>query len=863
MGPFILREDDGSSQPVYISNIESLERSICHPPCVCADCQNGWYTPEEQRNPAQSYRRRLTDIETERRVCASLAQMRDRLSALSKDLDVFADVILRRWEKRSRAKREELLKHAAPDLAEEQWLLPRYTYSRERMLIHERTERRRRQLLLPWLNVEVLKSNPSVLFALLLYRVAYAPHHWAAFDSAQLTLSWATGHFDIDFSDKCVVMHGPRYGTLVRWEKEAAHRADLLGFPRAILVLEAQAYLMDVLGSIVEHILDGVDRTLPPRNQKWKQLIANAAFRETGVVESWSRYTHQPFSPPPDLNSDYLLSLARTRREATGDHLRYLQCDIPYLRRYMKILFSTEIFKKSSDSQKAVLLASRIHSEIGSHQWWSWIEAECKHVDAMRRMYSDSICRGSPLPQRYDRALGALELLMVNQVIYRAKCLEELLPHVPGMQKHWSLKRGNNGKSPGVIGTLRRITPANTQESLTNDMLDWCLVQMLGQPDNQTMFDHSMLFAMLHEHLAKNPAERHRLDEVVYQVLSDLSTCHEMLMAVRLHRPQNTARTLTETETSEERPAWKWHRSRRGNAQHPGLLRDMGGDLITDLYLAKPPAGPKLVAAARIAQSRALQHSAVEKFWARMRDRIAADFRGSDFSAAEIERLLLVASAHLDSEYLEERKREDEAALPEAINQPDTPQPPASFPGGFESYSRPKSVVPPRSQLTKAGTESEKSLDPNSATLQTVPAHPLNQEAAQLATIQVSKQSLEVLLLMFPGKHNGDSVGGRHVQWDEFVHAMVDAGFTARNSGGSAVAFTSSTSENPSHRSGGGRIVFHKPHPVPKIDPILLRVMGKRMARWFGWRRGLFATSTAPTVDAAAAAAAATIAGSA
>jgi len=38
-----------------------------------------------------------------------------------------------------------------------------------------------------------------------------------------------------------------------------------------------------------------------------------------------------------------------------------------------------------------------------------------------------------------------------------------------------------------------------------------------------------------------------------------------------------------------------------------------------------------------------------------------------------------------------------------------------------------------------------------------------------------------------------------------------------------------------------GKIVFHKPHPVAKIDPIMFRVMGKRMNKWFGWTRDTFA----------------------
>ncbi|KAL3447880.1 hypothetical protein BJX65DRAFT_307557 [Aspergillus insuetus] len=184
-----------------------------------------------------------------------------------------------------------------------------------------------------------------------------------------------------------------------------------------MLVLEAQAYLLEVLCKIVESLLEGVDNTLASRAEKWKELTAKAGFRETGAVELCSSYTHQAFSPPPDFDCEYLISLARTRRDATGDHLRYLQCDVPYLRRHIRILFSTEIFKKASNVQKGLLLALQIRSEVRSHHWWAWIEMECRHVDAVQKAYRDSIHSGSPLPGRYDRALGSLELLLVNQVL--------------------------------------------------------------------------------------------------------------------------------------------------------------------------------------------------------------------------------------------------------------------------------------------------------------------------------------------------------------------------------------------------------------------------------------------------------------
>jgi hypothetical protein len=60
---------------------------------------------------------------------------------------------------------------------------------------------------------------------------------------------------------------------------------------------------------------------------------------------------------------------------------------------------------------------------------------------------------------------------------------------------------------------------------------------------------------------------------------------------------------------------------------------------------------------------------------------------------------------------------------------------------------------------------------------------------------------------------------------------MADAGFAARQSSGSAVIFEPDDWE----RGWPGKIVFHKPHPVAKIDSIMLRSMGKRMEKWFGW----------------------------
>lgn len=838
MTPFTLLPGSKLSEPRYAASLSAIEDSICHPPCECVDCQTGFYGAQEQYQPQLSYRRRLSDDEAKTIASSYVKQISEARANLAQRLSSHADVLMSRWKKRSQDKRQTFLKDVAPDLEEKKWILPRYSYMPERKLIHCRSQSRRRQLILPWLNVEVLKANPAVLFALLHYRTFYPPQDWAAFDCRQLTLSWACGWLDVDYSAKCVVMYGQSYGEVVDWVAGPTHRADILGFPRARLVLEAQAYLMDVLFKVVDKVLDGVDDSQVARTDKWRELTTTAGFKRTGDVEFWSLYTNQAFSAPPLLNTGYLLSLAKTRLNEVGDHLWWLQCDTGYMRRHIKILFSTEIYKRAQDAEVGSLLATHACREVLSYFWWRWVEIECRHADQMRKRFSDSTSPGCPLPIAYDRALGALELLLVNQVIYRTKCLEKVLPFTPGFSKHWSLKR--NANLPQGAALLQRTTPTNTEASLEKDPLDWCLVQMLGMPDEQKHFDHAMLFAFLQDHLASNAwKERARLDEMIYRNLSDISTCHEMLVSVRLHRPQNRPRDIEEVEQSENREGWKQLR-REPPTMSKEAAESIGSALVKDLYRQPAPNGPKNTAWLRRSQT---TRTALEKFWASIRETIQRSFDGSAFSSGEIRSLLEIISANLSSDYREAVRSEEMRILAGKEESVDP----------FLTHFLNEHEVGPQSKLTivqrrpKTKTRGEKQADdPHPQPTEEQQPQSQSSEKPETAgptfvpvSVPVTRRALEVFALMFPRK--GDRETSRSVDWDRFVHAMTDAGFTARSNGGSAVLFETHPDQHQHQRLPvEGKIVFHKPHPVSKIDTVMMRHMGKRMAKWFGWSREVF-----------------------
>ncbi|KAL4779955.1 hypothetical protein BJX76DRAFT_361289 [Aspergillus varians] len=296
---------------------------------------------------------------------------------------------------------------------------------------------------------------------------------------------------------------------------------------------------------------------------------------------------------------------------------------------------------------------------------------------------------------------------------------------------------------------------------------------------------------MLYEHLSNNPSEKNRLDEVILQALLDLSTYHEMLASVRFHRPQNTPKMIQEVRKTEDRPSWT-----TVNIPHdPSYLQRIGVPLIKDFYLVKPPTDPKT--AATLARSRA-SCAALERFWESIRGIVQKDLYDSGHKKAEADSILEVVSVNLSREYLEGRQRKEDEILAAINESSNRSQPVPDFVSGDQGDSVP-AVTIPRREKTKTRGEQRPSTDDTTPVRNDAPgAHAETIEEVRATTLKVTKKSLEVFLLMFPGPH--DAV--KDVLWDRFVHAMVDAGFTARNNSGSAVSLGKSDGE-------GGSIVFH------------------------------------------------------
>jgi hypothetical protein len=113
---------------------------------------------------------------------------------------------------------------------------------------------------------------------------------------------------------------------------EQAHRYDIIGYPRANLVLEAQTLLMGGLKRMVQQLLQGI--TSQSWSEKW-DVLANAGFRGSLGSETLSVFLNQPYTAPL-FEPDCLVEITQARHTAAEDHLWSLQIDPAYFQFYVR-----------------------------------------------------------------------------------------------------------------------------------------------------------------------------------------------------------------------------------------------------------------------------------------------------------------------------------------------------------------------------------------------------------------------------------------------------------------------------------------------------------------------------------------------
>jgi hypothetical protein len=817
--------------PSFLGSVESMvaradgvvrtNKSKQQAPCECPDCQNSFFTVNEQIIDRYGYDGVLTDTQAR----STLSQYMDDISSSQKYLvqstKQYGDYILTRWRKLTQHKRAALLQTAEPNMP----LHKGFAAEAEASGATWDTHRKHRNYhLLPYLDVDTLVRHPVILLNLIHTRAIHPPVDWMPFDNEQLRTAWSTGFFSVEFNAGAVIMYGTNYGTWTPWEARAAHRADILGFPRGRIVLEAQATLMKFLCRVVKLLLNGLKEEEPPSNLKWQQLLA-AGLKTTGDTATWSTFVYRPFATPPRFEVDNLLAIATARSNATGDHLWLLQTEPSYFKRHIRKLSQTQVVELSNNKEaSATSICAQIAHDIKVH--WLWRDAvdEFENLQTVYRRYRDSITPGAPLPQKVERALGAIELMLVNTIHDGSKHLQAVITQRPGF-RHMHDFEGITRPADSTenawevrVKTKQKFTGAPGKAlAFRTERLWFILVQLLGPPDEEKRFRYAMLLDMLDDHLATStPAERGRLDDILYEIVSDYVTLIELLWAIRTHMPLYASRTIEDCAQTEHGLFW-----RQAKRRHHKTSMDQNSavDALRKFQNTAPPSGQRN--RHWLDQFEAL-HGASRDFW-KATSAAFHEMHRNLLPTVDFEQHMSILFAWRDKELTARLEAKRQQILSD-MQKPKIPESEDVFlPLLIAADEKTKpSVVQSKSKIkTRGEARAEDVTQVEDVTAELDTAH---------ITIHVSKRSYATFRCMFPVTLEERQ---KSIDWNTFVDSMTDAGFAARNGGGSIVTFENTT--------GGGKIIFHRPHPEPSIDSIMLQSMGNRLNRWFGWARETFA----------------------
>ncbi|KAF7867472.1 uncharacterized protein EAF02_009663 [Botrytis sinoallii] len=831
-------------------------RHCFEPPCECSEFVQQFLSQEAQKHQMTTYSFVLADVEARQKAAEFATDISKNLVYLRQQCQNNGDSIIKRWKKKSRNKREALLRDIDPNLYPHRWplahlnkafqaTLPPDDWISADITLSRYMREYRNACLLPYINLEGLIENPVMFLSLLQNRTQHSPEQWAPHS---------------------IILTGSAYGTLTQWKSGEAHRWTSVKFPRAILILEAQAHLLSFLRSTVERILGStIGYSMESQTSSFDEISKCGSMtlnrRFDNKPGAASCYLDQPFLVPPIFDINSVLNVAKTREALQGDHLRFLQTNPLYARRYIELVMASNVGRELGNYHKFIIASSILLIQDMVMFWsWGWIVDEVEKLKNLQVSLNESLDPLKPFSKVYDAALGSLEALLLDQIRRRSRYLGYLLPMYLREYKLTTIS-SNYGTFPAW---QRRDTVSHPEFS--KDRLDFCLAMLLLDTSPGCKLEEvspltpAMIFAMLEEHLAKchetkNFKELARLDETVFAVVSSLAAMYQMLEMVRLHRPRAKRREAEDVAKLEHGRGWRYIEK---HLEDQYLLRNY--NIVTGLPDAIIPMGEsqsqriraeKLLAdptkifmetpkptGTRLSQqwldNDEQQRKALSQIWVQVRVRHEYTLRRLGFGQEDIDHDLAILSADSDSEYLASiEKRNAEIHTEIAARHAKKV---AAF-GNFidqEQWGteKPEKVgVPTRSKFKTRklpNTDDEKN---SVEILSELAATPATSAPLPSPKVLVKKSSYAIFQTMFPSRNFEERT--KTVPWDSLVNAMAEAGFIARHErGGSAVQFEPDTS---SPWFGQGKIVFHKPHPERVVDTVMLGVMGKRMEKWFGW----------------------------
>ncbi|KAK4895681.1 hypothetical protein LTR27_006162 [Elasticomyces elasticus] len=802
------------------------------PTCTgdCERCQQQYRPLRWQAVKVFKYESTYSDKEAQLLLDNLIGQTRSDLDHLASQIHLYGDRLMKRWQKRNPAARRKMLQQAMPDMATKPWfqaindarLLSLLPYDRG-SLLRERPAFMSAQVqtayLLPFLDLTTLSEQPEKLLMLIHVRTQHSVVDWILRDKKAHDVAFEQGMLCAEYNPSCVVMRAEGFGQLVQWQEVDSHAGHHIGFPRALLAFRAQSRLASFLRTMADTLLAVDTGDGPKGDSSFIERVAEASA--LSVVAEQMHY--QRFFTAPQLpgycGMSKVLELLGARYEADRDELLLLQTEPLYLREKLARAQYTWYYLRLSHADQMAHLAEQILGVITKADNSRFVYGLL--YELVVDQWDETISEGSRTFAKEPAIQLAYDLLFDhNQTqiedLYDLATRSSTFQH---QDNKWTMK---------------------PEYHLRNDPLWW----NVGVLFNASFSSQSPAFHVSYMHDVINKAsskDRQAIDQRFMDHLSDLAMVTE-------------AMTILEFD----------HMCTRTPFNHDPSTSPFSGEVHDSIDILRlvvkrqswDPIDPVIISWAKLERTEQLYDS-MHTFWSAVDDERLDhlqevlwldETRDEDprwvncsLSRDNGAEYTITRDAELNSIRTEMMKQGELAHAPHGKDQSLITS--SSGQHRMRNDNNQTVVVGVPVQLEWKHSQEEDSKAQSTTVTKEKPKtrrdanvtdteNPVDalipEHQSSPHTITVASGNLRLLQRMCSPWLTSRETS--LVKFEAFVALLVDLGCTVEQHSGSAVTF----------RRENRSVVVHRPHPDSNITPIMLKAIGKRVTKYFGWDDAIF-----------------------
>ncbi|KAI8713049.1 hypothetical protein NCS52_01248200 [Fusarium sp. LHS14.1] len=763
---------------------------------------------------------------------------------LSKIIERHEATIQKRWSKKTRQQRLQILLNAWPGMPASH--RPDFEALRkESKEQRESSTRYRDHFMWPYINQEDL-TQPKVMPLLLNSRGRHPPPTFAAADNASVHLGLASkALIPIFLNEHVMVLNGATtaegYGKLVAWadhpdafEWMHTRRQFLPG--EGLIILEVQVRLMNFLVDCCHEILHEIpeDELISDAYPVQPEPSLKTDNDTSGFANLASMAAEAPYRLPVRLDLAKVESLLEAKKSAAEDHVWALREDPAYFaHEYLEVKDHRQEMVKdfkgrshpATNKLREHIVWARITGTILADAYTSLeafteLHRQAQHVRSLQDKYNTEISPEKDLPEEYMLALLRFRYFLEQTAKTPLQRLKKVVASSPPMHRLFVREPPTDPSSTQILIYER----PGVKRTKDEEHLMWLLQNLWEDEYNLFLIGLPHIMDELERLLQASPEADVLVSAHVIKVIGDLSIMAQCSRQLELYQPW--AQTF-EAKSVDHVDNFKAEHAQWGQpwAQFFPAIRDQN---ITNVGRLAEPSGGKFsypfdkrrtkdtVDALRRAEAN------LDAVWEKIDEQLRS--KAPALQGTAVNRFLSKPRMlRRTGEWVEPTA----AAKDKKVADPDLDILSRPLSNMFFDHSEDKVQGSKTQQKVKTKTKGVSSAKPAAAPEALEPDNTDPQP-----TFHVDARTFKVFRTLFFNPDVNSTPGS--VLWNDFLHAMVATGFQAEKLYGSVWQFS------PTALDVERSIHFHEPHPKGKIPFEVARRHGRRLTRAYGWFGGMF-----------------------